>query len=81
MLAQITVTPPISPDGAASGGCQRRVLRTIWACLTASNHEIIIILLCNEIYPAVKLRIRDVGSHELLGKQSLLCLVCSLRIS
>ena len=46
-------------------------------CLDAKTHYP---MTPAQIYPAVKLRIRDVGCHELLGQLSLVCLVCSLRI-
>ena len=40
----------------------------IWACLTASNHEIRLYLSCDEIFPPANLRIRHVinidGFHD-----------------
>ena len=55
--------------------------KAIWACLTASNHEIVMILSCDKIYPPVKLKIRDVGSPELLADPCLIPEVGSLAIS
>ena len=50
-------------------------------CLTASNHEILMILSCDETCPPVDLRICDVGSPELLAEPCLIPLVGSLAIS
>ena len=85
MPTQWATRAPLGPSPRSPGIARQRealgIWAAIWACLTASNHEIIIILSCDQIYSSVKLRIRDVGSPELLGKLSLICLVCSLRIS
>ena len=48
---------------------------------TASNREILMILSCNETCSAVDLRIRDVGSPELLAEPCLIHRVGSLAIS
>ena len=49
---------------------------SIWACLTASNHEIHKILSCDQPYSSMDLRIRYVGCHELLGQPSLIPKMC-----
>ena len=49
-------------------------------CLTASNHEILMIPSCDETCSSVDLEIRDVGSPELLAEPCLIPLVCSLAI-
>ena len=36
---------------------------SIWACLTASNHEIHEIPSCDEIYPSAELRAHDNNRH------------------
>ena len=53
----------------------------IWRELTASNHEIRLVLSWAQTCSAVDLRIPHVGCHKLLRKLSLMCLVCSLAIS
>ena len=53
----------------------------IWACLTASNQDIHENLSCDETCPAMDLRIRDVGSPELLAEPCLIPEVGSLAIS
>ena len=50
-------------------------------CLTASNHEILMILSYDETCPPVDLGIRDVGSPELLAEPCLTPLVGSLATS
>ena len=50
-------------------------------CLAASNHEILMILSCDETCSSVDLRIRDVGSPELLAEPCLISLVGSLATS
>ena len=50
-------------------------------CLATSNHDIPMILSCDETCPPVDLRIRDVGSPELLAEPCLISLVGSLATS
>ena len=52
----------------------------MWAWLTTLNHEIHENLSCDETYPAVDLRIRDVGSPELLAQPALIPELGSLAI-
>ena len=63
--------PAPSPDcSLPSLGCP--------CCLCAQTHHS---MTSAQTCPAVDLRIRHVGCHELLRKSSLVCLVCSLAIS
>ena len=75
---------PLKPGRRASHHIarQRGALgpeKVIWACLTASNHEIRQILSCDETCSPADLQIRHVGCHELLRQLSLILEVGSLR--
>ena len=54
---------------------------SIGRCLRPLFKEISTFSSCKKIYSSILLRIRDVGSPELLGKLSLIPLLCSLRFS
>ena len=84
MPAARATRAPLGPSPRSGISRQRDLLgpgTSTVPCLTASNHEILIILSCDETCSSVDLRIRDVGSPELLAEPCLIPLVGSLAIS